>query len=242
MKKEDTPMIPRFHGIRPGICVFVFILFFIGCVGDNAAAPDKQVVRKKMPEHPKTGVEMAATEEAPATEETAPAEEIRVSDNNLPVEEDLPLEEGLSPEESQKADVLLASNRKRSEHAYDPEKHLDPFIPVIEEENIGGPGGGGPGGPCPPVVIGSTPLEHVHLKHLKLTGIVRFANQGKAVLEDPKGKPYIVSKGTRVGMNAGVVEEIQEDHIIIKEKRIAQDCTITYHDEVVKLNKPSDIG
>ena len=235
-------MTPRFHEIRPGICVIVFILFLIGCVGDKAATSDQQVVRKKMPEHPATSVELAGTEEAPASEETASAQETRVSEKNLPAGKSLPLEEGLNPEELQKAEVLLASADKKTKSAYDPKKRTDPFEPVIEESPDTGGGGGGGGGTCPEIVIGPTPLENMHLDHLKLTGIVRFANQGKAVLEDPKGKPYIVSKGTKVGMNAGVVEDIREDHIIIKEKRIDQNCKITYYDEVVKLNKPNNIG
>ncbi len=235
-------MIPRFHEIRPGMCVFVFILFLIGCVGDNAVSSDKQVVRKKMPEHPATSVEMAATEEAPASEVTASAEETRMAEKNLPAEKSLPPEEGLSPEEVQKAEVLLASAEEKAESAYNPKERTDPFEPIIKESPGTGGGGGGGVGTCPEIVIGPTPLENMHLEHLKLTGIVRFANQGKAVLEDPKGKPYIVSKGTKVGMNAGVVEDIREDHIIIKEKRIGQNCKITYHDEVVKLNKPNDIG
>lgn len=77
---------------------------------------------------------------------------------------------------------------------------------------------------------------------MKLTGIVRFSNQGKAVLEDASGKPYIVSKGTKVGINAGVIEEIQDDRIIIKEKRVDTHCKVTYHDEVVKLNRPDTVG
>ncbi|MFW5640158.1 MAG: pilus assembly protein PilP [Thermodesulfobacteriota bacterium] len=236
-------MIPRFHGIRPGICVFVLMFFLIGCVGDNAASPDKQVVRGKMPEHPATSVEMAATEEAPTSEETASAEDIRVSKKILPIDQkSLLSEEGLSPEELQKAEVLLASAEEKVESAYNSKERTDPFEPVIEESPGTGGGGGGGVGTCPEIVIGPTPLENMHLEHLKLTGIVRFANQGKAVLEDPKGKPYIISKGTKVGMNAGVVEDILEDHIIIKEKRIDQNCKITYHDEVVKLNKPNEIG
>ncbi len=63
-----------------------------------------------------------------------------------------------------------------------------------------------------------SPLERWSLKELKLTGIVRKDSRKWALIEDPSGKGYFVSEGTRIGSNGGYIAKIGQDYILVKEK------------------------
>jgi len=63
-----------------------------------------------------------------------------------------------------------------------------------------------------------SPLERWSLKELKLTGIVQKGKRRWALIEDPSGKGYMVSVGTRIGQNEGYLAKIGNDYILVKEK------------------------
>ncbi len=63
------------------------------------------------------------------------------------------------------------------------------------------------------------PLCRYSLEEYKLTGIVTGMGKPVAVLENPKGKGYVVSRGMKVGKQGGVVKEILRDSIIVAERR-----------------------
>jgi len=63
-----------------------------------------------------------------------------------------------------------------------------------------------------------TPLERCSLKELRLTGIVKKGRRRWALIEDPSGKGYLVSVGTKIGQNKGYIAKIGEDYILVKEK------------------------
>ena len=65
--------------------------------------------------------------------------------------------------------------------------------------------------------IGRTPLEKKELKDLKLVGIIKSDTGNKALIQDSNGKGYVASKGTRIGINSGIVVKIDSSTIHIEE-------------------------
>lgn len=87
----------------------------------------------------------------------------------------------------------------------------DPFSPFIPKES---PGQKNPGSALTP------PLQHYDLEQLKLVGIVVSENQEKkmAIVQDPRGRSYVVTKGTLIGQRGGTVAKILDDQVIIEER------------------------
>lgn len=63
-----------------------------------------------------------------------------------------------------------------------------------------------------------TPLQKVDLSQLKLVGIIVSPAGNKALVEDPAGKGYVVTKGTYIGTNLGRVKRILNDRVIVEER------------------------
>jgi Tfp pilus assembly protein PilP len=102
---------------------------------------------------------------------------------------------------------------------YDIEGTPDPFKPVIQ-----------------PVIIKKakttvknaepvplTPLELFSIDQLKLVGITMGQGKNMAMIEDPTGKFYPITKGTLIGLKKGKVTDIHPDRIVIEEKTIDSD-------------------
>jgi type IV pilus assembly protein PilP len=73
--------------------------------------------------------------------------------------------------------------------------------------------------PEPPPDTCAEPLCRYALDEYKLTGVVTGMGKPVAVLENPKGKGYVVSRGMKVGKQGGVVKEILRDSIVVAERR-----------------------
>ncbi len=82
----------------------------------------------------------------------------------------------------------------------------NPFAPFFKER------------PRPRTERPLSPLERWSLKELKLTGIVQKGPRRWALIEDPSGKGYFVTVGTRIGPNEGYIARIGPDYILVKEK------------------------
>jgi type IV pilus assembly protein PilP len=63
-----------------------------------------------------------------------------------------------------------------------------------------------------------TPLQRIGLSQLKLVGIIVSPTGNKALVEEPSGKGYIISKGTYVGTNFGRVKKVLNDRVIVEEE------------------------
>jgi type IV pilus assembly protein PilP len=61
------------------------------------------------------------------------------------------------------------------------------------------------------------PLQRRELSELKLIGVVWGGLGYGAVIQTPDGKGYPVRKGTRVGLNNGVISQITTKEIIVRE-------------------------
>ncbi|MBN2516641.1 MAG: pilus assembly protein PilP [Deltaproteobacteria bacterium] len=102
---------------------------------------------------------------------------------------------------------------------YDIEGTPDPFKPVIQ-----------------PIMIKKakttvkeaksvplTPLELFSIGQLKLVGITMGQGKNMAMIEDPTGKFYLITKGTLIGLKKGKVADIHPDRVVIEEKTIDSD-------------------
>ncbi len=93
---------------------------------------------------------------------------------------------------------------------YRPQGKMDPFKPFIKKEI--------PGQKRADLKFLS-PLQRYGIEQLKLIGIMASENNKKrAIVTDPKGKSFIIMKGSLIGQNNGRVAEILEDQVIVEEK------------------------
>lgn len=116
---------------------------------------------------------------------------------------------------------------------YDPMGKKDPFKPFLrEEKKIAGK-----------VLIKGplTPLQKYTLAELKLVAIIIGFKNSKAMVEDPKGDGYIITKGTLIGDSYGEVTEIKRNEVIIVEKEIDPlSGEIVHKDVSLILYKPEE--
>nr|WP_319395888.1 pilus assembly protein PilP [uncultured Desulfobacter sp.] len=97
---------------------------------------------------------------------------------------------------------------------YDTKGRVDPFVPLIAEENASG-GGGASRDAKPKRTL--TPLEKLALSQVKLVAVVEMQNRTIAMVEEATGKGYEVVVGTYIGPNGGRVTAITQDGIKIEE-------------------------
>jgi Tfp pilus assembly protein PilP len=64
------------------------------------------------------------------------------------------------------------------------------------------------------------PLQRYDLSQLKLVAVIRKGDDPKAMLQDATGKGFIVTKGSHVGGNEGVIVDITDSEVVIVEKAI----------------------
>lgn len=99
-------------------------------------------------------------------------------------------------------------NQDEDKFNYDPSGKRDPFVKYDASSKN------------KQQVRGDTPLEQVDIKSLKLTAIMSVDNDPRAVIENSEGKGFFVQRGTKIGLNGGVISEILENKIIISETKI----------------------
>lgn len=96
----------------------------------------------------------------------------------------------------------------KEQYTYIPGERRDPFISLLRRgENMGDWGDE------------LTPLQRVSVSELKLVGIVDNPEGDMALIQTPDGKGYFLRKGMQVGKNEGIVAQVLEDKVIVKEKK-----------------------
>ncbi len=142
-------------------------------------------------------------------------------------EQPLPEKKPMMPEKkpmtqrAKKSPELLAEQaEEQPAYRYDPEGKLDPFQPLFATE--------APQRMAPSKKMGEkekkekrlplTPLQRIDLSQLKLVGIILSPTGNKALVEEPSGKGYVISKGTYVGTHFGRVKKILNDRVIVEEE------------------------
>ncbi len=130
-------------------------------------------------------------------------------------EPSVPEKTGLMEPEKSDSLRLAEGMTAKTDVFYDPAGKHDPFESPFEAEmdRIGV-------APAKQMVekkrIPLTPLQRIALSQLKLAAIVLSPTGNKALVEDPSGKGYIISKGTYIGQDYGRVTEILGDKVIVE--------------------------
>lgn len=85
-----------------------------------------------------------------------------------------------------------------------------------------------------------TPLQKYELGQLKVAGVISGASMPRAMVEDGGGMGYIVTIGTPMGPNGGVVTAIQPGKIVVEEPVLDYYGKESRHQVVLAV--PSDDG
>ena len=98
---------------------------------------------------------------------------------------------------------------KPSSFHYNRQGKIDPFKPLIRKETA--------------VVkkhpeAALSPLQRYGIDQFRLIGIMSGEDKTVAIVSDPVGKSYVISKGTWIGQNKGRVAEILGDQVIVEER------------------------
>jgi len=190
---------------------------------DNPAA--QKTIEENPPAQAAAGLNGPGKEgepEAPATETVANEQQAQPPSET----------QAIAPEPSDlvKESLLLAST-------YDPTGRFDPFEPLFKNQTnevLKSAGKGSKEKRKP-----QTPLERVALSQLKLTAIIRAPSGNRALVEDATGKGYVIQNGTFIGLNAGRVIEIDQDHITVEEEIENIMGELTFQNAQLKLQKPA---
>ncbi len=133
------------------------------------------------------------------------------------------------------AEIQKPADEAASYH-YDPKGKTDPFKPFLNLEVAKVTTG------KPNRAIARTPLQEVGLEQFKLVGIALGSYKKAAVVEDSKGKGYIIAEGTLIGHNHGRVAEILRDRMIVEERFFDGSGKNKTQRTVIKLHKDEKEG
>ncbi len=222
--------------------LILILLPAVGCGNNSESEPPRQpaVLRKKiaMPKKqppqavkPKEGAavkpQMAEVPAKTAKEAQAPVIETKEKLSEAETETKPPLQQARAeqalPEKkpmTQQAETspeLLAEQAgKQPTYFYDPKGKPDPFQPLFATEAPQRMAPGKKRGKQEKT-LPLTPLQRIDLSQLKVVGIILSPAGNKALVEEPSGKGYVVTKGTYVGTNFGRVKKVLIDRVIVEE-------------------------
>jgi Tfp pilus assembly protein PilP len=117
---------------------------------------------------------------------------------------------------------------------YDPRGKADPFKPFLLTQKASVEGSGEV--KRKPL----TPLQKMALSEIQagLRAIIWGKMGNKALVEDAAGKGYVLTVGTYVGQNDGIVKKILEDRIVVEEYiRDPVENRLTTNEVILKLRK-----
>lgn len=181
----------------------LIMLAAAGCGNGSQSEPPQQpvVLRKKI---------------AIAKKETPQAVKPKPPLKRAKAEPPLPEKKPMTQLAETSPDLLAEQVEKQLTDFYDPKGKLDPFQPLFapEVQRMAPAKKKGKKKERLPL----TPLQRIGLSQLKLVGIIVSPTGNKALVEEPSGKGYIISKGTYVGTNFGRVKKVLNDRVIVEEK------------------------
>lgn len=123
---------------------------------------------------------------------------------------------------------------------YDPTERLNPFIPIFaKDEDSESAASDQVDQKKKKKRIAQTPLERIGLNQLKLVAIIRASSGNRALVEDSSGKGYIIRKGTYIGLNSGIVAQINANSVIIEEELENLMGELVLQNTEIKLQKPA---
>jgi Tfp pilus assembly protein PilP len=116
---------------------------------------------------------------------------------------------------------------------YNPEGKIDPFRPPFKSKEVTH-GRRKKRKKRMPL----TPLEKVDLGQLKLSAIIRAPSGNRAMVEEATGKGYVITKGTFIGINSGIVTKILNNKVVIEEEYETALDEVKIRKRELRLNKP----
>lgn len=137
--------------------------------------------------------------------------------------------EAVSPPQGSEANAERTEGQMPSEFVYDATGKTDPFKPFIAEQESAKEEK-----PRKP----RTYLETVALSQLDLIAIILSPKGNWAMVRDAKGLGYVIKKGTPIGLNEGVVHEIREKEVIVRERQRNYRGKNSLEDVAMKLHSP----
>ncbi len=114
----------------------------------------------------------------------------------------------------------------KEEYTYIPGERRDPFESLLFRGEEAGTAGDE-----------LTPLQKVNVEDLKLVGIVKKPDGNTALIQTPDGKGYFLIRGLPLGKNEGVIANIMDDKMIVKEKKKDFLGQISVSEVVLELKK-----
>ena len=170
------------------VLLFLLISFFLWSCGDQKEASKAPVVSKKI-----------SVQNIPKSEQASENAQVEASVKGLDLKHAAIEEDGTA------------------KRIYEPKERLNPFIPLFRAETNDAS--------AEQVDktkrkkrIPQTPLERISLNQLKLVAIIRASSGNRALVEDSSGKGYIVKNGTYIGLNSGIVTQINAASLIVEEE------------------------
>ena len=143
---------------------------------------------------------------------------------------------------SAKAAVSATATEKEAAivaaRVYDPKERLNPFIPLFRDEKNEAAADQSDKSKRKKRVP-QTPLERISLNQLKLAAIIRTTSGNKALVEDNTGKGFIIKNGTYIGLNSGIVTQINASSVIIEEEIENLMGELILQNTEIKLQKPA---
>jgi type IV pilus assembly protein PilP len=121
---------------------------------------------------------------------------------------------------------------------YDPKKQLNPFIPLFRDDDKQISADQTDKSKRKKRVP-QTPLEKISLNQLKLVAIIRTSSGNRALVEDNTGKGFIIKNGTYIGLNSGIVTQINASSIIVEEEIENLMGELILQNTEIKLQKPA---
>jgi Tfp pilus assembly protein PilP len=129
--------------------------------------------------------------------------------------------------ESASENLIQTETRPKNLYIYDPTGKTDPFKSFIaEQESVEEKKKRKP----------KTYLETLDLSQLDLVAIILSRSGNWAMVRDSKGLGYVITKGTPIGINEGVVHEIKDKEVIVREQyKDLRQGQLKYKDTAKKL-------
>jgi len=121
---------------------------------------------------------------------------------------------------------------------YDPKSRINPFIPIFKG-NKKDFSADKTNKKKRKKRIPQTPLERISLNQLKLVAIIRASSGNRALVEDNSGKGYIIKNGTYIGLNSGIVTQINANSMTVEEELENLMGELILQNTEIKLQKPA---
>lgn len=128
--------------------------------------------------------------------------------------------------DSMTAPQQVENTMPKDEYIYDPTGKRDPFKPfrIIRSKQV------------EKAEIPLEPLQRWEVDRLQIVGILWDVKTPRAMIKDPDGAVYTVTKNSKIGRNEGYVSAIREGELVIVETKY-EDGKSTKETRVMEFKK-----